>query len=375
MQVTVQGVVLDDEGNEILLSPQDHAKIVMGDDKTYVPISSHLKYPFRPSNIQEANETVSIDRTIMYRHPFFHTIYVSHRLRVFDGDEWKWGLPVDIPEKIVTGFISNETMIEIEKGYIYETTTNLLNGKEYERGSSLNSYPDKCDKRFYHPKYKDVFCDWIGHAYKETSKVFSIMIGQYVKFYAESAWHYYSKEKFAYECFNNELVPEDKKVEIINKKVRYKYIPSNLQLIDYVKESVDNLLRHPKFKHYGYIQDTGDLYSVNASKKLKREKVITIYNSYNHRKTYYNTNRFIYECIHQRLLKENEFMVGDQLYNKTVDSFVYNDKIFNNTANKDIYMSEDRSIFYVPYEREMKTIEGFINVGTKSNPKLIPIPE
>ena len=373
MHANCLGVIYDENENEVFLPYQERAKFIMGDDKIYLPISTHVKYPFRKTNIQEAKESVKVDRTILHQHPFFKTIYVSNRGRILNGDDWRWETVDDIPEEIITGFIGKEEYVEVERGYIYQTTTNLLNGVEYIRGTDVSEYPEHSEQKFFHPIYHDVFCNWIGLGYKQTeTKTFSINISSYIKFYAENNWHYYSHEKFAYECYYQQAIPNDKKVEVINPKLKFKYVKSNLRLIDYNRIDLTGLLRHPKFKHYGYLNDA--IYSVNAGKFIKRGSLVTIYNSFTHSKTFYNTKRFIYECKNQRLLNSNEFMVDDEVFNRGVDSFVYGGIIYSITSNPDIYLSRNNKAFYVPYEREMAVIDGFINVGNRNNPKLIPLP-
>ena len=375
MRVSSYGEVFDENGEMVDLQPQEHARIVIGENAIFIPHSTHLKYPFRPSNIQAAEEKVKVDNTILFQHPFFKTIFISAKYRIFNGDIWKWEIPTDIPFEILTAFLKKDIMIEVKEGYIYQVATNLINGVEYKRGSEFSDYPKTCDIKFYHPYYKNLYCNWLGYAFKETiEKTFSINISTYVKFYEEGHWHYYKHENFAYECYYQTIIPKNKVVRLIDRKSKFKYIKENLELIDYVDET-ESLLRHPKYKHYGYLTDKDAIYSVNAGKIITANNLVVIYNSYTRNKIYYNKERFIYECLHQKLLKDNEFLINGEVYNNTVDSFIYKDMVFNNTSNPDFYMTEDGIVYYIPYERIMKVVDGFINIGTKSKPKLLPIPE
>ena len=374
MEITVHGEIYDATGQHINLTPQQHAMVVMEKEGLYLPINTHLKYLYRPTNIQPAAEVVNINNTTLMQHPFFPTVYVSRRNRVFDAETWKWEKPSDILDEVLFGFLSKDTVIDLGEERLYHIPSNTINGVRYTRGSNIENYPSSSTIKFHHPLYPDVYCDITGKAYKETKDdAFTIWISGRVKFYADE-WKYFSKQKFAYECFNNKIVPDNMKVVVKDKSLAFPFVKENLSLVAYEGVDTDNLLLHPKYKHYGVTKDTYEVFSVNAGKVIKTTNIVTIYNSFSHYKIYYNKEKFIYECLHQRLLNENEFVVSGELFDTTVDSFVYQGVIYNNTTNPNMYKSADGRIFYVPYERVLPVIDGFINIGTRYKPKLVPIP-
>ena len=318
------------------------------------------------SNLQYEKPEVEIDGIKLKQHPYFRFLFVRKfrdKLTVFNAKTWKW--KTSIPLEIVFAFMDTKTEWKlIDREHVYNVKTNELNGKKY-RGDEFANYELE---RFYHPSYANVFVDFIGRAFTvHEEKLIPILDKTHrnVRFYYDGAWLTIPAARFNYECYTH---ARTKKSIILkdNKLGLDCYRFSNLIPKDEV-EIPSNLKIHPKYSDYGY---NGEVFSLKTMSPIKGN-TISIY--LKGKRIYYNRFKFIYECLNNKLLNPDEFVIDNQLCNPTTLSFKFNDKTYYRTSNPSIYVSAD-DVFYAPWNSVIKPVNGFINIGTRMKPNLIPIP-
>lgn len=235
------------------------------------------------------------------------------------------------------------------------------------------------EHKYYHPIYKDVFVNEHGHPFKDgPTHVFSILFKNRVKFYSGERWYFITPENFAYECFYQRKLTDKDRIVLKNKKLigLDKYAKDNLELVHDFHLTSD-LIVHPKYSDYGVKKSGRDyiVYSTFVNDEIAKGKLISLYDKENKKRIRYNMQRFIYECLHGKILTENEFLSDGTVYNKEfAPLIVYRGTTFYRTKNHDIYVEEKRlAAFYVPWERCLKVYDGFINIGTKKKPELVAL--
>lgn len=343
-------------------------RLIHGAEERYIlPLNSTLDEPLVYSNLQYEKPEIEVDDVKLKQHPYFRFLFVrkfNDKRSVFNAKTWKW--KTSIPLDVVFAFMeTKDDWKVIDREHVYNVKTNELNGKKY-RGDDYSNYELK---RFYHPIYTNAFVDFIGRQFiQREDKLISIIDKFYrnVRFYHDGAWITIPAARFNYECFTCERTEELITLKDFTPSI------SKFRFENLIKKSdievPSNLQLHPKYKDFGY--DGSNVISLQTRHPLT-SPTLTIY--IKGKRIYYNRERLIYECKNNRLLNADEFVIGDTLCNVTTLSFVLGKKTYYRTSNPSIYISDD-DVFYAPWNRTVKAINGFINIGSKKKPNLIAIP-
>ena len=341
--------------------------LVHGADPRFIlPISTTIDDPMVQTNFQYEDSSVEIDGVKLKQHPYFRFLFVRKfrdKISVFNAKTWKWS--TSIPLEIVFAFMeTKDDWYIIDRLHVYNVKTNELNGRKY-KGDSFDNYKLE---RFYHPTFTFAFIDFIGRQFIEHDGTIIPILEKSrrnVRFYHDGAWITINAARFNYECYTGKrteqtIILKDNKITLDC------YRLENLIPKDEVKLSAD-IKPHPKYSDYGY---NGEVISLKTFSTI-RSPTLSLYLKGN--RIYYSRERFIYECLNNRLLNADEFIIDGKLCNSATLSFKLNDKMYYRTTNPSIYISDDDA-FYAPWNKRMKILNGFINIGSKLSPNLIAIP-
>lgn len=362
-------------------------------DQAYVQNMFHdnskLYYPRRinvngvvkadPSNFEPVEEVMRVNKVKYTQHPYFKNLIGNKKGEVIDLNTFNF---INDPAlNIKLAFITKSIYI-IDDEHVYHKDTNTVNYEPINWNNITETKPIS-SIRFIHPIYNNYGVDFYGRPFiikfdtdneserieycKETSVHSNIVL-----------WHEGSKitmsmKRFIYECFNNTTL-DTKDVISSNPNIKlpdsiYYNCKWNLIKTTFSSEDSENrLLYHPspKFARYAYDTETNKICSVSKTGEAKfisswasslMLSDITMRYSLSNR-VLYPKGRFIYECINNVVLNENEFIVENKLHRIGEPTIVIDGVTFNvSPRNNLFYISENKQVFYVKYEKLVKVVD------------------
>ena len=357
-------------------------QIMQTNGKTYVPKSTRRKLMLSRKNLIDINDDtneIKIDSTNYIRHPYFKNIFGTKNLKILDIENYSDFKYLENPSlKIVLPFMSQKKYYIIDSEHVYHSDSYTINDQEinWEQDDILKDITPLSMIRKFHPKYSDRFVDFYGQPYRvnidldteETifTKINVNPVNQIIIRYEDRNMRY-DLSKFAYECHYNTLIEEGYTSDFINSKPisqnEFRYCKFNLKLISSKIEDAlaNHRYLHPgKFSKYGWDFLNEKVYSYYTNKYIVSYlPYVKVVDEEKDERISYPIEKFKWECLHNEILDEGDFVINDQRIKYLTESFELNNETFRITKIPEYYISENDHVFYttfntiVPVENDM----------------------
>lgn len=353
-------------------------------DVLFCPINTKRKQLITFNNLQQVTNKLIMDKTNYKQHPYYKNIIGTKSCKLFDLESFQFIEPSTIDIRIKLPFMKSsisKDAIEIDENYVYCKLDQTINNKpidweEPKKGTIIK------DIRYVHPHFSDYFVDFYGKPYKikinvdtdtESIQTVSLSNDMFTARTSDSLIETFSLAKFAFECYNQRSVKSNHRIEIIQKyplNYKFRYCKWNLQEVycSDTDEDTKHRYRWPghKFARYAYDDRDKTIHSYNAYNECRLIKsdlpYLTLSDcrlqfSFDNRVRYPKA-KFIYECLNQEVLEENDFVINNQVIKFGTDTFTFNQINYTKTKNPLFYIGTDSTIFYVPYNNIVRVYEG-----------------
>ena len=355
----------------------------------------HLFYPrslveskrFEPSNlipVTDDNE-IKIGKSIYTRHPVFPNLIGRRNKQtivIFDLFEFKFLSSDEMAEVYELPFkLAGHETYEFKPGYVYNKSTNTINNEPMDWKEPIKTSPVSSIK-YFHPVFTNNYIDFYGNAYHVSIDVDTDEIETYsispkngnITLYKDNGQtRFYNYYRFLYECFNQINVNEnDYVVVLVDEKAKplYRYCKWNLLMKTNEESDQDKIHRHrhpSKFASYAYDDRDKQVYSYFHKKvptliarNHKRAGYLTLTDE-NGKRITYPSERFIYECLNQVEVVDEDFVINGEVIPYGQQEIIYHGELFRVSIRPDFYIRANGfpDVFYTKYTKKVPVV----NVG------------